>query len=165
VLGPIGSLPTLKTVQTDNKFDVLTNDTSIDFEMYASNAITIIGSEFTNVVGAQKVGSDFIRVDANSVVSYTTNNKLSVLAPANTEVEMLANKDFRLQAPYSLTMCSWVNNLTKKYENQRGGKVYELTNHLGNVMSVVTDRKTCATGPLISADYFNQIPCKNVWLS
>ena len=65
-----------------------------------------------------------------------------VNAQANSEVEVLGNLNFTLTAYNTISILPKTKKLTRKYEGDRGNKVYEITNPVtGNVHVVVSDRK------------------------
>ena len=58
---------------------------------------------------------------------------------ANTEFSLLGNIEFIVKATDAITLSDVALSLTNKYKDRRGDKVYELTNHLGNVLATVSD--------------------------
>ena len=129
------------TVLTDGTFDVSSGSVSTNFVAIATNPTTISGGPFTNVTGTEDYDSDYITVDANEVVTFTTSTLSSYTTDPNTEVEIMGDNALTVQAANYLTILPVGKKITKKYENISGNKVYELTNHLGNVLATITDRK------------------------
>ncbi|MCB0401218.1 MAG: hypothetical protein KDD41_03985 [Flavobacteriales bacterium] len=129
------------TVQTGGSVTVGTGGSNIGFTLYSNNAVTINGGPFTNVSGAANVGADFIDIPANGVVTFNTAADMTLITSANTDVEIAADLNFTLQGQNQISIHDQLIKLSTKYHNYRGNKTYELTNHLGNVLATVSDRK------------------------
>ena len=137
-----GGSTTLTTILTGGGFTITSGTGSnINYSTYSTNDAVITGGPFTNVVGAESYTSNTINMNANTVVTFSTSTISTVSTDPNTEFSIFGDAAFIVKGTNKVTLTASAIPLTSKYNNRRGDKVYELTNHLGNVLATVSDRK------------------------
>jgi len=129
---------------------------SLDLDLITATTLKIIA---TDISGVEYPNSVIVNSSGNYSLEFTP----TISAVSTIKVINLTAGTSRFKMD-NVVIDKVTQISTNKHSYTKGSRNFELSNHLGNVMSVVTDKKTSATGTVISAEYFNQ-GASNDWFT